>query len=95
MGVFGCVLGAFWMAFGPLDAPGVHFCEFVNFSDFGNVWATKKSSNLDTKSFLLVTFWWSVFCCVFGCAIFSHFAVLGFIQGPIWEAFWGAWEPWK
>ena len=74
---FGCLLddfwvslGAFWMPFGALDAPGVYFCEFVNFNDFGNVSATKKSFNLDTKSLFLVTLWRSVFCCFFGCAIF-------------------------
>ena len=42
---FGCLLGAFWR---PLDVPGVHFGEFVNFNDFGNVSATEQPSNLDT-----------------------------------------------
>ena len=38
---FGHNLEAFWMPLGVRDVPGLHFSEFVNVNDFGNVSATK------------------------------------------------------
>ena len=81
----GCLLGAFWMPFGILDVPGVHFGEFVNFNDFWNVTGVKSKFLFDTIWALSRTFRGSFFCQFFGCVIFSHFAVLGSIWGPILE----------
>ena len=65
--VFGCHLDAIWMPFGyhldafsmlfgTRDVPGVHFCEFVNFCDFGDVSAAKGESLFESILVLLATF---------------------------------------
>ena len=93
---FGSLLEAFWTPFGRLlDAfwiPG----RLSNFNQFQGPKNTRKiffwEPHFDTILALLPSCWRSVFCCFFGCAIFSHVAVPGAIWGPIWDAFWSTWE---
>ena len=93
--LFGHLLEAFWALFGCLLDPGTFQEPILIFNDFGNVSATKNSSNLETILILLTTCWRFVFCRFFWCVIFWHFAVSGSILDPIWEAFWSASEHWK
>ena len=85
---FGCLLDAFWI-------PG----RLSNFNQFQDPKSTPDllfwEPHFDTILAFLLPCWRSVFCCFFGCVIFWHFAILGSIRGPIWNAFWGAWEPWE
>ena len=89
---FGCLLDAFSLHFGARDTIGVHFGEFVNFSDFWSVTGVKNSPQFDTILILLTTccrlyflsfFWLPCFLtfCGFGIHLGDH--LVCFLEGPV------------
>ena len=101
---FGCLVEAFWVgAFGeffwtPGRLLGPFWAQDGKRAEQIELWpqfGRPPGTQFETILVILMTCWRLVFCCFFGSAIFSHFAVPGSIWGPICDAFWGALEPWK